>query len=144
MFIIYVTDPNLLTIPDHIENYNYVGAAVSLSNEDPSPVSPGYAVKNVGSVDLESEIWDASTLDYVPRPVITTLPASKFFDLFTQAEKMAYWSADASADPVRRAMNDYAVLGKEIDRASAETSALLDVLIAIGVITAERKSEIIS
>lgn len=138
MFVIYVTDPDLIK-PQHQADYGFLGAAVSLSSVS-SPVDAGYAVKDVG--DVTSKIWDKDALDYVSAPPQTEYSAGKFLDLFTMPEKLAYWSADASIDPVRRAMADYMMTDRTIDRTSTETGILLNILVGAGVITAERKLEI--
>ena len=140
MHVLYVTDPALIA-EHHKPDYESIGAAVSVSSVAPAPPA-GYAVKDIGDADISGKEWDTAQLDFVDAAPETSYTAAAFFDLFTISEKLAYWSADASIDPVRRAMADYMMTNHIVDRTSAETGILLDILVSAGVITAERKTEI--
>jgi len=142
MFCVYVTDPDLLENPDHQKNYARMGALVSISSVDPVDVGAGLAV--VEKTYVTGWLWDESLLEFVDPGVPENIGVQEFFDLLTTNEILAYFSAGPEIEPVRRAFDSYIAMRKSISRSSGEVSMLLDILVDAGVLTADRKAELVA
>lgn len=94
-------------------------------------------------VDKDGNVigYEASTPPDAVMPNIMILHNQRFRDLLTLDEKVAI---KQSADPMVQVLQDEMITGVNINLESQETIDLITNLVTVGIMTAERKDEILA
>lgn len=141
MWAVYTEDPNALTMPDLIKNYARVGALITLSVAQPIEMPAGVATKEV-TENLDGR-WNESTQLFEPKPPVRFIDVSALFARFTAQEQIAYFT-NQNIESVKHALLMWAIMRSRVNLDSQILSDLLGVLVNQGVITAQRKIEILA
>lgn len=89
--------------------------------------------------------WNGSTLQWDAIPASRKIPISDFFGLFTEDEMHAYsLSTSNNLQKVRRVIEDRKSSCLPIDKDTDRTDQMLDILVSEGIITEQRKGEILA
>lgn len=138
IYCCYVTDPDLLTNPDHIANYGRVGALVT-SSKDPIDPIPGTAVKQFARLD-RLYTWDEGEQAPVYNRADRLITVEDFFARLTDAEEDAFLSSAPNA--LKQRLEHFRNQKKRFDLDGDKMTAILNAMRSAGILTAERAQEV--
>jgi hypothetical protein len=122
----------------------YLGGT-SLESNLPSPIPVGEAVRINGSINTKTHVWSKSAKDWVPVSAPRTYSISGFMGLLTLSERVLYYASRTDlVQTVKDAITGVRDMEDHIDLDDPVTSQMLQYLVDAGVLTAERKTEILS
>ena len=101
-------------------------------------IPDGWALK----VTSTSGVWNTSTLDYDPVTEVRSIPKSTFYKRMTCATRLDIKIASKTDIEIENLL-EYIAGFESIDLDDDELLAGLDYLVAEGVITAEKKAEVV-
>jgi len=101
-------------------------------------IPDGMAVK----VSSNTGVWNTSTLDYDPVTEVRSIPKSTFYKRMTCATRLDIKIASKTDIEIENLL-EYIAGFESIDLDDDELLAGLDYLVAEGVITAEKKAEVV-
>jgi len=120
------------------------GASALMTNM-PDPVPEGFAIKEFDERGDQGTIWNTSALEYDQNPPSRLLSIGQFMGKLTQSERVIYYATrTAGVMTVKDALTGVRDMGDPIDMDDPVTGQMLDLLVVDGVITAERKAEILA
>lgn len=145
MFVIYISDFDAYVAGGGNPSYQLHDAIGISSDETPvENIKPGCTQTEVPHQN--GQIWDRDTLSFIDKPLDKLVSAKYFYLMFTLNERLAFEQlavSDTQVAGIRNVIQSYILTDIPVDRTSPETSGFLDVLVSKGVITAERKAELI-
>ena len=123
------------------------GALRSHTSVLPAPLPGGtdYVEHPEGRKDQKGNQWNPSTLQWDPAPPKRKIEIRDFMREFTPAERFDYYSNhSANVQTFKDALVGYEQAELQINKDGPYTDQLMDLLVTEGVITAARKTEILS
>ncbi len=123
-----------------------LGASALMKNIQ-NPLDAGTAVKEFEEYDSSPNavIWNEDTVGFVPLPPSRLLSIGGFMNKLTLAERVLYYAARTDGVmTVKDALTGVRDMRDPIDMDDPVTATMLDLLVSDGVITAERKAEVLA
>lgn len=124
------------------------GSLVSETENEPSSLPEGIAALEEATRKSQTHQWDASVPGWVEKPANRRIRMDQLWDRLTEAEQAAFYSLppdDQYAAKVDAAIHRNKTLANGIlNLDSPVVGGMLDLLVAAGVLTAERKEEVLT